>query len=172
MTYATRPAAEEYPAFYGRYVSLVPEDEITATLESQLAETLELLASIPEERAGHRYAEGKWSIKELVGHVVDTERVFAYRALRIARGDRTPLAGFDQDAYVPEGRFDARPLADIAEEFAHVRRASIALLRGLPVEAWERAGVANENRVTVRAIAYIMAGHERAHLAILRERYL
>jgi hypothetical protein len=169
---AARPKAAEYADYYGRYISLVPEGDLVATLEQQFDETAALLGSIPEERAGHRYAEGKWSIRELVGHIVDAERIFSYRVLRIARGDQTPLAGFDQDPYVPAGEFDARSLADLVEEFTAVRRSTLALLRGLPAAAWDRTGIASDNPVSVRALAYIIAGHERAHVGVLKERYL
>jgi uncharacterized damage-inducible protein DinB len=169
---AARPRAAEYAQYYDRYVSLVPEGDVVATLERQIGETLALLRSLPEERAGHRYAEGKWSIRELVGHINDAERIFAYRALRIARGDATPLAGFDQDTYVPAGNFDARTLADLVDELEAIRRSTLALLRPLSDEAWDRSGVASESPVTVRALAYIIAGHERAHMGVLRERYL
>lgn len=169
---AARPETVEYHEYYHRYVQLVPDGNVVDTLERQLAETLELLGSISEEQAAHRYAEGKWSIKELVGHIADTERIFAYRALRIGRGDKTPLPGFEQDDYVPQGGFDGRTLVDIADEFANVRRATLSLFRSFPAEAWVRTGTASERPISVRAIAYITAGHELAHKAILRERYL
>src|SRR4029077_5181557 len=120
----------------------------------------------------HRYAPGKWSIKEVIGHVSDAERVFSHRALRFARGDRTRLPGFDEKAYTPAGRFDARPLPDLAAELDAVRHATIALFAGLDSEALARRGPANNKEVSVRALAYIIAGHERHHVGILRERYL
>lgn len=167
-----RPAATEYAAYYEKYVSLVPDGDILDTLNGQLESTLELLRGIDEEQSASRYAEGKWSIKELVGHIVDTERIFGYRALRFARGDRTPLPGFEQDGYVSNGNFSGRRLPDLAEEFALVRRANLSLLRHLNGEAWQRQGEASENAVSVRALAYIIAGHEAHHVRILRERYL
>ena len=172
MSAAARPQAVEYASYYQRYVSLVPEGDVIATLEGQCGSTAALLRSIPEERAGHRYAEGKWSIRELVGHVIDAERIFSYRLLRIARGDQTPLAGFDQEPYVALGAFDARTLAGIVDEFEAVRRATLLLLQSLTPDAWDRSGTASDNPVSVRALACIMAGHELAHLAVLRERYL
>ncbi len=169
---AVRPEAGEYASYYGRYISQVPEGDVVETLERQIGETLALLGTVDEETAGRGYEPGKWSVKELVGHLSDAERVFAYRALRFARGDRTPLPGFDQDPYVLAGNFNARTLADVAEEFAAVRRATLRLLRSLDAEAWARRGVASDNEISVRALAYIIAGHEAHHVRILRERYL
>ncbi|HEX9000196.1 MAG TPA: DinB family protein [Blastocatellia bacterium] len=165
------PAKDEYAPYYEKYTSLVPEGDIVAALEQQPAATLALLRSLSEEQGNHRYAPEKWSIKELVGHVIDTERIFAYRALRIARGDTTPLPGFEQDGYITNGNFDARRLSDLAAEFETVRQSTLFLLRHLSDEAWARRGVASENEVTVRALAHIIAGHELHHLEILRSRY-
>ena len=166
-----RPAPTEYAPYYERYVSLVAGD-VLETLERQGAETASLLGGLTEEQGGARYAPGKWSVKELVGHLIDTERVFAYRLLRVARGDRTPIEGFDQDPYVANSNADARTVGSLAEEFGHVRAATIALARSLDAAAWSRSGVANENEVTARALAHIVAGHEAHHVRILRERYL
>jgi uncharacterized damage-inducible protein DinB len=166
-----RPDASEYAPHYETYVSKVPAGNLVAILEDQRQETQELLAGIPEGRALHRYAPGKWSIKEVVGHMTDAERVFCYRALRFARGDQTPLSGFDEKAYTPAGKFDARPLPDLAAELDAVRHATIALLSGLDSEALARRGTASTKEISVRALAYIIAGHERHHLGILRERY-
>jgi hypothetical protein len=167
-----KPAKDEYAPYYEKYTSLVLEGDVLATLDQQLAATLALLRSLPEQQGNHRYAPEKWSIKELVGHVIDTERIFAYRALRIARGDQTPLPGFEQDGYITNGNFDSRQLADLAAEFETVRQSTLFLLRHLSDEAWVRRGVASENEVTVRALAHIIAGHELHHLEILRSRYL
>ena len=168
----TRPEAGEYAPYYEKYVSLSRDGDVIETLERQAAETLALLGGLPEERGASRYEPGKWSVKELFGHVIDGERVFAYRALRIARGDRTPLPGFEQDDYVAHGRFDARTLRDLCDEYEHVRHATLALLRSFDAEAWRRTGTASDNPVSVRALAHIIAGHEAHHLRILRERYL
>jgi len=167
-----RPAASEYAPFYARYVAALPEGELLPLLDAQHDELQSLLAAIAEPRGTHRYAPGKWSIKELVGHLTDTERIFTYRLLCAARGDATPLPGFDENAYVPPAEFDARPLASIAAEAAAVRRATLALLDGLPASAHARQGNANGAPISVRAIAWIIAGHERHHLQVLRERYL
>lgn len=169
---AGRPTADEYSPYYGGYVSLVPEGDILYTLERRRDALLELLRGIPETKASSRYAPGKWSVKEVVGHVIDTERIFAYRALRFARGDRTPLPGFEQEGYVSNASFDTRTLSDLADEFDLVRRANLHLFRNLDAEAWSRSGEASGARVTVRALAYIIAGHELHHTNILATRYL
>jgi len=167
-----RPAEDEYAPYYGRYISRVPERDVLELLATQIGDTRALIRSIPESRGDHRYAPGKWSIKEVLGHLTDSERVFCYRALAFGRGDENPLPGFDEKAWVPAGRFDARPLKDLAAEFDAVRRATIALFSGFDAEALARRGTANNNAISVRALAWIIAGHERHHLAILRERYL
>ena len=167
-----RPDAAEYAPYYGTYIGKVPEGDVLQTLEDQRRETQQLLAGLSETKALHRYAPGKWSIKEVIGHVVDAERVFSYRALRFARADDTALPGFDEKAWVPAGKFDARSLNDLAAELDAVRHATIALFRGLDAAALARRGTASNNAVTVRAIAWIIAGHERHHVALLRERYL
>ncbi len=168
----TRPSSSEYPPYTEGYISRVPDGDIVVTLGEQLDDTLALIRGIPEARGDFRYAEGKWSIKEVIGHVIDGERVFAYRALRFARGDETPLSGFEQDDYVRGGAFDKRSLNDLANEYEHVRRSSISLFSNLDDEAWSRRGSANNNESTVRALAFIVAGHERHHVEILRARYL
>jgi uncharacterized damage-inducible protein DinB len=167
-----RPQASEYAPFYEKYIAMVPDGEIAETLEAQMREMKLLLGSLSEKEAEFRYAEGKWSVKESLGHISDSERIFAYRMLRIARGDQTPLAGFEQDDYVKAGNFQAHALAELLEEFTAVRRASIALLRSFDAEAWLRRGVANQKEISTRALAFILAGHERHHRQILQERYL
>ena len=166
-----RPAASEYAPFYARYVDGVPDGDLPSILQAQLNQVLSFARGLSEERGGHRYAPGKWSIREVLGHMVDVERIFAYRALRIARGDATPLAGFEENAYVQAGRFDARTLADLAEEYEAVRRATLHLFRHLDDEALARSGTANGADVSVRALAWIIAGHERHHLGMLRGAY-
>ena len=167
-----RPDAAEFAPYYARYVDRVPNGAIVPLLEAQIAATLQLLHAIPEERGGHRYAPGKWSIKETIGHLSDSERIFAYRALRIGRGDAKPLAGFDQDPYVQTGRFDSRSLAGLIDELATIRAATVALFRSFDAEALTRVGTASENPVSTRALGFIILGHELHHTAILRERYL
>lgn len=166
-----RPAADEFFEYYGKYIDKVPGEDALSALSSQIPETLGLLRPVTEEKALHRYAPGKWSIKEVVGHLADSERVFAYRALRFGRGDATPLPGFEENQYVPAGHFDLRPLSDVIDEYAAVRAASIALFRGLDAEALVRRGSANGKSVSVRALAWIAAGHELHHRGLLVERY-
>ena len=166
------PDSTEYAPHYGTYVSKVPEGDVLHILESQRTETQSMLRGLSDAQALHRYAPGKWSIKEVIGHVSDAERVFAYRALRFARNDQTPLASFEQETFTPAGKFDARSLRDLAAELDAVRGATLALFRGLDGEALVRRGTASGNEVSVRALAYIIAGHERHHVGILRERYL
>lgn len=167
-----KPDDTEYAPYYSRYISLVPDAGILSVLSSQLDDTLALLGGVPESQAGYRYAPDKWSIKELVGHMIDTERIFAYRALRFARNDKTPLSGFEQDDYITNASFDNHPLSELAKEFESVRRSSLFMFRHLDEEAWIHRGVASESEVSVRALAYIIAGHERHHMEILRSRYL
>jgi hypothetical protein len=167
-----RPQPTEYAAFYESYVSLVPGTDILGVLEAQRMLMTQLLGARSEREGNFRYAPGKWTVKEVVGHVIDTERIFAYRALRFSRNDKTPCEGFEQDDYVKNGNFNERTLVDLAEEFAQVRGASLALFLGLDGDAWQRRGIANKNEVTVRALAYITAGHELHHRRILEEKYL
>lgn len=169
---SVRPEKSEYQPYFEVYISRVPDGDIVGTLGKQLDETLALIESIPEARGDFRYAEDKWTIKELIGHVIDSERVFAYRALRFGRGDATPLSGFEQDDFVRGADFNKRSLSDLAGEYEHVRRATISLLASLEASAWDRRGSANNNEVSVRGIAFIIAGHERHHVEILRTRYL
>jgi hypothetical protein len=167
-----RPAATEHSPYYATYLAKVPEGNLLTLLKAQGRETQALLAGVSEAKAMHRYAAGKWSVKEVIGHLADTERVFCYRALSFARGDETPLPGFDEKAWAPAGRFDVRSLKDLARELDAVRGATIALFSGIDAEALARRGTANNHPITVRALAWIIAGHERHHVAILRERYL
>ena len=166
-----RPAQGEFFEHDQKYIDLVPGDDAMPALRGQIGETARLLRPLDEAKALHRYAPGKWSVKEVVGHLADSERVFAYRALRIGRGDTTPLAGFDENVYVPAGRFDARSLGDIVLEYELVRAASIALFQAMDEEALVRRGVANDLSISVRALAWDIAGHELHHRGILIERY-
>jgi DinB superfamily len=168
---SARPQPGEYVPYYEKYVSLVPDQDILATLEKQLTETVRLLSARLEDKGDLRYAPGKWSVKEVLGHVIDTERIFSYRALRIARNDKTPIEGYEQDDYVKNAPFGKYSLAALIEEFTSVREATLSLFRGLDEPAWVRRGVANNSEVSVRAIAYIVAGHELHHRRILQEKY-
>jgi hypothetical protein len=166
-----RPEAGEYAAYYDKYISLLPGTDVTGALDAQRVQTLQLFRGRSERDGNFRYAADKWTVKEVLGHISDSERIFTYRALRIARADETPMEGFEQDDYVRSGGFNERPLASLVEEFAHVRSASLALFRSLGPEAWLRRGMANKNEVSVRALAFITAGHELHHRRILEERY-
>jgi hypothetical protein len=166
-----RPDASEYAPFYHGYVANVPEGDIVDLLRAGGRELVEALGRIPEDRGGFRYGPEKWSIREVVGHLIDAERIFAYRALRVARGDQTPLAAFEENAYVKTAGSDARTMVDLTRELGAVRETTVLLFDSFPDEAWGRSGVASGKEVSLRALAYIMAGHARHHLRILRERY-
>jgi uncharacterized damage-inducible protein DinB len=169
---ASKPGADEYAPYYETYVSLVPEGDVVEAMSRQLEEVSALLGGISEERASHAYAEGKWSIRQHAGHIADCERVFAYRATAIARGDRQPIPGMEQDEWMASSDFESRTLADIAAEFAHARAANVLMFRGLSEEAWLRRGTASEREISVRAAAHILVGHVAHHLNVLRARYL
>jgi len=171
-TTSYRPLPVEYAPYYDRYISLVQGNDLLATLDEQRRQTVLLLSGRSEADGDLRYAPDKWSLKEVLGHLNDTERIMAYRALRIARGDATPIEGYEQDDYVRNSPFAKRPLADLIEDYIAVRRATLSLFRNLDEPAWTRRGVANKNEVTVRALAYIIAGHELHHRRILEEKYL
>ena len=167
-----RPEKNEYAKFYETYVSLVEETDIVSALEKNLNELQSLLAEVTEEKGSYAYVEGKWSVRELLGHLIDGERVFSYRALRISRDDQTPLASFEENSYVANSNFSNAKLADLIEEFSLLRRSNILFFKNLTDEAWLRTGTASEATVSVRALAFIMVGHVRHHARILRERYL
>lgn len=166
-----RPEPGEYAPFYERYIALVTGADILVTLESQRRQMLLLLSGRDEADGNFRYAPDKWSAKEVLGHVCDGERIFAYRALRISRGDRTPMEGFEQDDYVRNGPFAQLPIAELIEDYIAVRRATLTLFRNLNEAAWTLRGLANKNEVSVRGLAYIIAGHELHHRRILEEKY-
>jgi hypothetical protein len=170
MTIA-KPPSSDYAPFYQKYVDAASTVDDVIDLLAQQGDVLAYMATWPEDRAGHRYAEGKWTVGQVIGHMADTERVFCYRLLRIARGDTTPLAGFDQDGFMLEAGFERRTLASLVAELRAVRHASQTLIRSLDGTALERAGTASEQRVTVRALVWLIAGHFAHHTAILKERY-
>ncbi len=169
---AQRPLENEYAAYYAPYLAQVPEGDILDTLRNQRLETLQLMAGITEANAAFRYAPDKWSIKQVLGHVTDGERVFAYRALCIARGEEAPLPRFDENRFAELGGHDQRTLADIAREYDHVRIASLDLFGSFDQDAWVRLGNASNFPVSVRALLWIIAGHEKHHMQIVRDRYL
>lgn len=168
----TRPETGEFAPHYGTYIGAVSGNDALPVLKAQRESTSRFLAAVPESRAGFRYAEGKWSLREVVGHLCDAERIFSYRLLRFARADQTPLSGFDENIYVPAGEFERRSLADVAAEFAAIRGATLALVHGLTAEALVRRGVANGKEMSVRALAWTIAGHEAHHIRVLGERYI
>jgi hypothetical protein len=167
-----RPAPGEAAPYYDRYISLVPGNDVLAALHDQRRQALLFLSGLTEAQGDLRYAPDKWSLKEVLGHLNDTERIMSYRALRIARGDTTPIEGYEQDDYIRNSPFARRPIEDLIEDYIAVRRATISLFRNLDEPAWTRRGTANHNEVTVRALAYIVAGHELHHRKILEEKYL
>ena len=167
-----QPEIESIPVFYRNYVALVPESNPVDALRASLESAQSLLHGLPEYMAGHRYAEGKWSVAEVLCHLMDGERVFAYRALRFARGDRTPLAGYDQDLYAPQTNAAQRTLESLAGEMARLRICTIDLFESFTQDMLARSGEANQSVLTVRALGFIIAGHERHHIRILRERYI
>jgi uncharacterized damage-inducible protein DinB len=169
--FRARPDTSEYAPFYHGYVMAVPEGDVVELLRSGGHELLEVIRRIPEERGGHRYGPDKWTIREVVGHLIDAERIFAYRALRFARGDQTMLPGFDENEFVKTAGSDQRTLSDLARELEAVRESTALLFESLPDDAWIRKGSANGKEMSVRALAYVAAGHPRHHLRILRERY-
>jgi hypothetical protein len=167
-----RPENNEYGEWYAGYVSSITETDVVSVLAEQIDEINDLYGSIDEPKGTYTYAEGKWTIKEILGHIIDGERVFGYRLHRFSHGDPTPLSSFDQDIYVANGRSNQRTFADLIDEFANQRRSNVALARSFRDEDWDLAGIASDNPVTVRALAFIMAGHVRHHSRILKERYL
>ena len=167
-----RPALGDYAQTAGGYVQAAPDLTDAVKLLTMQRDTVrQRLGGLPAAKAAFRYAEGKWSVREVVGHMSDAERVFEYRLMRIGRGDETPMSGFDENTYVPAGEFESRAMEEVVEEWVAVRNATLALVRGLPPDAWKRAGTANGKRVTAAALAYIIYGHVEHHLRLFRERY-
>ena len=166
-----KPDAADYGPGFAGYVNLVDEDDIVSAMEKQSSEMQRILGGIDEARAAYRYAEDKWTVKEVIGHIIDSERILGYRGLCIARGETQPLPGFDENEYMRHSGFESWKLGDLSEEYALVRRMHIVFYKNLLPEAWERRGTANEHPLTTLATAYIIVGHERHHLRVLRERY-
>ena len=166
-----RPESTEYAEYYGKYIAKVPGTDLLKVLESERLQMLQLFGGRTDRDGSFRYAPGKWTVKETLGHITDTERIFSYRALRIGRGDKTPLPGFEQDDFVRTSGVAGRTLADLTEEFAAVRTASITLFRSFDEEAWSQRGVASQKEVTVRALGFITAGHQIHHRMILEEHH-
>lgn len=165
-----RPDQSEFAPFYAGYVGKVPDSGPLPLLQQQIGE-LERLRSLPEDKANHAYDTGKWTVKELIGHVADAERVFSYRLTRIARGDKTPMPGFDENAWARTAPHRKRPIAAVVDELIAIRRATVALVESLDESTMSNVGLANNNSISARAICWIMAGHTKHHLDILAERY-
>ena len=170
-TARARPDADEFAPFYASYVALVPDGDVLDAMRQSGRAIGAALAPVPESRGGFRYAAGKWTIREVVGHLIDAERIFAYRALRLARADATPLPGFEENDYVRTAGSDARTVADLTDEFRIVREGTVRMYDSFPAAAWPRCGVVNGREVSVRALAYITTGHALHHLDVLRTRY-
>lgn len=173
MTTAThaRPEASEFAPFYSTYIGSVPDGNIVELMRQEGRDLAKTFADIPDSKGGHRYAEGKWSVREVLGHMIDAERIFTYRLLRIARGDETPLASFDQDAYVRTSGAESRTVAHLVKEMLAVRDSTVLMLESLSPNAWSQRGTASEKTISVRALAYVAAGHSRHHMRILHESY-
>jgi hypothetical protein len=170
-TMTARPEPSEYAPFYADYVALVPEGDILGALERQIAEFTSVAAAIPPEKETYRYEPSRWSVRQVFGHIGDAERVFAYRAFCIGRGEQAGLPAFDENSYVAEADHDSRGVHELVADFALVRQAALGAFRRLSAEGWRRRGTANESPVSVRGLAHIMVGHPRHHLAVLRGRY-
>jgi uncharacterized damage-inducible protein DinB len=170
---SSRPQPSEYEASYLKhYIDLVKDDNILQALKNQLSGALQFLSSISEEKSNHRYAEGKWSIKEVLGHICDTERIFAFRALCISRGEKQSLPGYEQNDYIANGNFNNCSFKDLVEEFRLLRESNLVMIRNFSDEMMSRSGMANGKRISVRTILFAIAGHELHHLNVIREKYL
>ncbi len=167
-----RPKQGDYSPYYEDYIKLVEGNDPVNIMEKQLTETPKFFGAIPEAKGNYSYAEGKWTIKEILGHIIDTERVFAYRVMCIARGEKQSLPGFEQEDWVKASNFAKRKLIDLIDEYKKLREANLAMLKSLDEEAIGRKGIANNKNITVNALFYIIPGHEKHHLNILKERYL
>lgn len=172
MSYAARPVPADFPSFYHRYVEEAAGGDMLEAMRLAQRTMHEVLERVPSTMEAHRYAPGKWSIKEVLQHVIDAERIFAYRALRFSRGDGTELPGFEENDYAPASQADRRSLIDLLHEYDVVREASLLLFQSLPPEALDRSGMANGRSITVRAIGWVIAGHNNHHATILAERYI
>jgi uncharacterized protein (TIGR03083 family) len=168
----SRPLPGEYSEGYAPYIAAAVEGDVLTLLQGQMGEVAALFAGLSETQGAFRYAPGKWSLKDLLQHLSDAERIFAYRCLRIGRGDATPMPGFEEDAYAAAAQADARSMADLLADWRAVRSASLSLFRSLPDEAWGNQGTTNNRPITARCIRYIALGHAAHHLAVIRERYL
>ncbi|UVI29415.1 DinB family protein [Paenibacillus spongiae] len=165
------PETKEYPPYFETYVRLVPEGDIMQILKSQFEATVSFLSALSEQQGSYRYAEGKWSIKEVIGHVTDNERVWNYRLLRIARNNAKEFSGYEEDVFAAHATFDDWPIAEVIQDYSAVRQSTLTLLQGLPESAWIREGVLYHHPLTARAAAYVIAGHELHHVNVIKDRY-
>lgn len=172
MSNIERPPSTEYPSHFEQYIARVPEPDVMLALAQQATELAQLLAGVSEESASYRYVLDKWSVRQVVGHMIDAERILSCRAVCIARGEKAPLPGFDENEYMQHASFDSCTLNELLKEFELVRASNVLFFRHLHGDARMRIGVANANEVSVRALAYILVGHLRHHIAVLQERYL
>ena len=167
-----RPLPAEYPPYYEKYINLVKQDNVIKALKDQVLDIQALISEVPEEKEGYAYADGKWTIKEVIGHIIDTERIMSYRALRFARKDKTPLTGFDENIFVANAKFNKQTLYNLAQEFAIVREANLALWKQFEEEELNEMGTANGKDVSVRATLFMIAGHTAHHMNVIRLKYL
>lgn len=172
MQHWNPPAETDYPAYYKKYIGKVPAGNVPKLLQDQLQNTTAFLRGLPSEKHTYRYAEGKWTILQIIQHLLDAERVFAYRALRFSRNDKTVLPAFEENDYAVEATLDHRSFDDLLQEFIALRHSTIALISSFTDEMISRSGIASNNPITVNSICYIIAGHELHHLAVIKERYL
>lgn len=168
----SKPQPTDYPDYFENYINLVKPNNVLKTLQDQVLSMQAFLSAIPEDKEDFSYADGKWTLKEVVGHIIDTERIMGYRALRFARGDYRELAGFDEKSYIQNSNFNNRTLYDLAHEFAVVRESNIILIRNLPEECLDNKGTANGKEISVRSLIYVIAGHAMHHLNVIKTRYL
>jgi uncharacterized damage-inducible protein DinB len=166
------PEKSEYPEYHEQYIRLIPGENVVRALESQMLELQALVSDLPSDKEDYAYAPGKWTIKEVIGHLIDCERIFGYRILRAARGDQQSLPGFDEKTYVPAGKFNKRTFYDLAHEFSVLREANIILFKSLDEEALSRTGAADGNDMSVRAQIFSVAGHSAHHVRTIKSRYL
>jgi hypothetical protein len=168
----TRPKPEDAPAYYQRYINTVTDEDLITALQNEMEEAIAVMNSVPAEKESFAYADGKWTVKQVVSHVIDTERIFNYRALRFSRFDMTPLSGFDENDYAPKANTENRSLNDLKEEYIAVRKSNILFFNSLTQEMLESKGTANKNSMTPKAIGWMIPGHSKHHFQVIRERYL
>ncbi len=167
-----RPLSTEHPPYYQKYIDLVKNDNVLKALDEQIIKIQETISRIPVEKEDYAYADGKWTVKEVLGHIIDTERIMAYRALRFARKDKTPLSGFDQNTYIANANFNKQTLYNLAHEFAVVREANLSLFKNFDESNLDETGVANGTETSVRAVLFMIVGHATHHINVIKEKYL